>query len=110
MNVHLNIRFAVLKGLNLNNLVRSAGERMPRQTGALKGPNIPVLIFIPFRAAAIAHFFPCVSRTVIQIQPLAGQSKHKLFLLMFGSKTAEELVALVIPNTIQPYLHEDRIQ
>jgi hypothetical protein len=72
MNYHLSSQFLVLKGLNMNNPVRSAGESTHQSTTALKGLNGFKLIFNPFRVEIVVLFFPCVLRTAIQIQPFQG--------------------------------------
>jgi hypothetical protein len=67
MNVYLNSCNIVPKGQNMNNPVRSAGESVLSQTAALKGLNVIILVFSPFRAAIVVRYLPCVSHTVIQI-------------------------------------------
>ena len=49
MNVHLNIRFAVLKGLNLNNPVRSAGGKNARSNRSPEGAEYTSVNIHPFQ-------------------------------------------------------------
>jgi len=50
MTFRLNFFFVVLKGLNMNNPVRSAGESIQVPAATLKGVNVIGLKFNPFGA------------------------------------------------------------
>ena len=66
LNNRLNTYFFVPKGLNINNPVRSAGEKTDHNSSP-EGVECDQIEIQPLRGYDRAYHLPCVSHTVIQI-------------------------------------------